>query len=426
MQIDPAHPYTLRARWVLPIEGQPIAGGAVTIRAGKIIAVESRPSRKVDADFPNAAILPGFVNAHTHLEFSDLAAPLGTPGMRFPDWIRLVVSRRRTRLASLSSVERSTQRLMAIEGGLRESLAASTTLLGEIASESWPWPCTPPAAACLAGVIFHESIGFKSEASAAELQSARRELEKPAPASSWSHGLSPHAPYTVHPELLREVIAISREQHIPLAMHLAESPEELELLAAQTGPFRELLEAFGAWQEAVLRRGGTPLDYLKLLAEADSALVIHGNYLSTEERQLLADHRGRLTLVYCPRTHAYFRHKPYPLADLLREGVSLALGTDSRASNPDLSMLAELKFALRTHPQVSPSEILRLGTLAGAEALRQGELTGSLVPGKRADLAIVAIDPAAPDPAEAILAEPSRVIAAIANGRSVWQEDVTH
>jgi cytosine/adenosine deaminase-related metal-dependent hydrolase len=327
--------------------------------------------------------------------------------MRFPDWIRLVVTRRRQLAAELTAEELADRWRAAIERGLAESLAAGTMLVGEIASQ--PWAGSLLSAKSLSGLIFQELIGLKREAAEGQRELAERELATPT-GDSWSRGLSPHAPYTVHPELLQQVATLSREQRFPLAMHLAESPEELELLASQTGPFRELLEQFGSWQEGVLRPDGRPLDYLQVLAEADSALVIHGNYLSPEERQFLAAHRDRLTLVYCPRTHAYFGHDPYPLTDLLRAGVAVAIGTDSRASNPDLSLLAELKFVARTHPQVDPGEVLRLGTLAGAQALRQADRTGSLVPGKRADLAIVAIDPTARDPYAAVLADESRVI----------------
>ena len=97
--------------------------------------------------------------------------------------------------------------------------------------------------------------------------------------------------------------------------------------------------------------------------------MIHGNYLDDDERAFLATHRDRMSLVYCPRTHAYFSHRPYPLAELLAGGVRVALGTDSRASNPDLDLLAEMRHIAKTHAAIDPHEILRLGTLAGATAL---------------------------------------------------------
>jgi len=202
-------------------------------------------------------------------------------------------------------------------------------------------------------------------------------------------GLSPHAPYTVWPELLRRLIKLSRERDMPVAMHLAESAEELELLASGSGPLQQLLEERGMWDAAAIPRGSRPMDYLRLLAEAPRTLVIHGNYLNDEERTFLAAHVDRMSLVYCPRTHAYFGHPPYPLAELQAAGVRVALGTDSRASNPDLDLLAEMRFVARTFPQIDPLEILHMGTLAGAEALGRADDVGSITSGKLANLVAI-------------------------------------
>jgi cytosine/adenosine deaminase-related metal-dependent hydrolase len=141
------------------------------------------------------------------------------------------------------------------------------------------------------------------------------------------------------------------------------------------------------------------LDYLRELTAAPRALAIHGNYLAADEIEFLAAHADRLAVVYCPRTHAWFGHTPYPLAHMLSAGVRVALGTDSRASNPDLSLLEEMRFVARHHPQLDPARVLELGTLAGALALgRDGDI-GTLEPGKLANLAMVplpeyeAVDP---------------------------------
>jgi len=118
-------------------------------------------------------------------------------------------------------------------------------------------------------------------------------------------------------------------------------------------------------------------------------LAIHGNYLDDEERGFLAAHADRMTLVYCPRTHGRFGHPQYPLAELLASGVRVALGTDSRASNPDLSALGEMRYVARHHPAISPEAILRMGTLAGAESLGRDIDCGSITPGKWANLTAV-------------------------------------
>jgi len=148
------------------------------------------------------------------------------------------------------------------------------------------------------------------------------------------------------------------------------------------------------------------MDYLRMLAEAPRALVIHGNFLDEEERAFIAAKKVRISLVYCPRTHAYFRHPPYPLAETLTAGVRVALGTDSRASNPDLNLLAEIRFVARNYPTINPQAILRMGTLSGAEALGREKQAGSITPGKLANLIAI------PLPAE-VRDKPADLLAAI-------------
>jgi cytosine/adenosine deaminase-related metal-dependent hydrolase len=137
--------------------------------------------------------------------------------------------------------------------------------------------------------------------------------------------------------------------------------------------------------------GRRPLAYLQRLAAAPKTLVIHGNYLGDEEIALLAARRDVFSVVYCPRTHAYFGHAPYPLPQLLAAGVNVALGTDSRASSPDLSLLAEMREAAARHSNVPPEAIVRMATLGGAAALDLADSHGSLAPGKRAEMIAVAL-----------------------------------
>lgn len=143
------------------------------------------------------------------------------------------------------------------------------------------------------------------------------------------------------------------------------------------------------WDSEVLVPGGQPLDYLKLLAQAPRALVVHGNYLCEEAFGFLAGHCAHMSLIHCPRTHAFFDHPPLDLYSLLDQGVCLALGTDSRASNPDLCILREMQHVARHHPKIRPDDILAMGTLASAEALGRATQIGSLTVGKQADLVAI-------------------------------------
>ena len=404
---------TLRARYVFPIAGPPLADATVTIAESRIAAIgPSNDRRSTDSgdvvDLGNAAILPGFVNAHTHLEFSDLAAPLGHRGMAFPDWIRAVVAHRRSRTDA--------DRRAATQLGLAESAHTGATATGEIATTGWPMDLFFGESVRVnqpATTVFLELLGLSAERTAANSTAAAEHLR-----IASSIGLSPHAPYTVRPELVRQAAAMSRSARVPLAMHLAESPEEMQLLRTGDGPMRDLLQEFGVWDPTAFPGGARPLDYLRMLADADRALVIHGTYLDDEEIAFLAISADRMAVVYCPRTHAYFPHAPYPLAKLLAAGVTVALGTDSRASNPDLSLFEDMRYAA-AHHSIATERLVALATLGGARALGRDQECGTLAPGKSADLVIVRVPNVEADPYELLVDPRSTVIATVRAGRPI-------
>ena len=356
----------LKVRYLFGVEQEPLENVTVAVRDGIAVNVEDAAH---DVDLGNVAIIPGLVNAHTHLEFSTLDDPLlGEDSTSFSDWIRAVLKWRSQRDADAPESHQ-----IAIAQGLAESHKHGTTLMGEIATQPF-WPEIYQATD-LNGVRFLELIGLSSDRIDDQVRQATEYLggagESP---PGWQAGLSPHAPYTVGWRLLNEVVQISRRLRAPVAMHLAETFDELQLLSAHSGPLVELLSERGVWDPSAIPRGVEPVAYLELLSQAHRALVIHGNYLQHPEWEFLAKHRERLTVVYCPRTFAYFGHRQYPLEEMLHHGVHVAVGTDSRASNPDLDLFAELKFIRQQHPDVDLETILRLGTKNGADALGFGAL----------------------------------------------------
>jgi cytosine/adenosine deaminase-related metal-dependent hydrolase len=371
--------YSLRARVVFPVDRPPIEHGVVTIDDGRIVAVGTEARAGEVRDLGEVALLPGLVNAHTHLEFSHLRRPLGEPAMPLVDWIRLVIEER---------ARGGTFRASAILQGFTESIRCGVTTVGEIMQGFAVGP-TDGAAEAMLLVLFLEVIGFSQARAESAYTAAVEQLNALSERVNASVGLSPHAPYSVSPSLFGRLIDLAAERGLLVATHLAESGEEREFLTTGTGPFQELLEERSMWDAGAIPRGSRPLDYLRMLAQVPRALVIHGNYLDDEERAFLATNADRMSLVYCPRTHAYFAHPPYPLAELLASGVRVALGTDSRASNPDLDLLAEMRFVAKTHAAIDPSAILRAGTLAGAEALGRADEVGSIAPGKLANLVAV-------------------------------------
>lgn len=397
-----------RAQWLVPVAGPPLADGLVAVRAGRIAALAGRRGHQAVrrgalaaldegplVDLGAVALLPGLVNPHTHLEFSHSAAPLGEPGLRFPAWIRQVIAARQTEPPAGDPIAR----------GLVESLTAGVVHVGDIdqvgsdptssrsdeVSERRPG-CTR----------FLELRGFSPARRAAALDAARAFLAAPlAPGQGERRGLSPHAPYSVHPETLSQSVTLARQYRRPMAMHLAESPEELELIAERRGAFRELLVDLGLWSAAEFLP--TMLDYLRVLGQAPRALVIHGNFLTEPELAYLAQERHKLSVVYCPRTHAYFGHPRHPLPGMLTAGVRVAVGTDSRASNPDLDLWAELRHVARDFPELRPRQVLALGSLEAARALGISREWGSLAPGRRADLVAFPLEERAGDPEAALL-----------------------
>jgi aminodeoxyfutalosine deaminase len=416
-------PFAWRARWIFPVEGPPLENATIEIADGLIVGLHDRRDPRA-VDLGNVAMIPGLVNAHTHLELSDVARPL-TPAEPFTDWLRAVIGHRRARPATpAAAAERMTR-------GHAESTDAGTLVVGDIIGPNWlelPASAFPPR-----GVAFLELIGLNPQRVAEEEGAAQRFLgservsttpedNQPAngrdvsptiaptrlSASPCVRGLSPHAPYSVHPDLIRAAVDLADERRVPLAIHLAETTAELQLLRDGTGEFRTFLEELGVWNPAAFADSRRPLDFLEALAPLDRALVIHGNYLADDELQFLSRHPN-ISVVYCPRTHAYFGHAPHPWRDMLSRGINVSLGTDSRASNPDLSLWNEMRFLHRRFSEVSGALLLKMGTLNGARSLGCDAHTGSLTAGKRADLAAVPLPAAASaDPYELLFASPGR------------------
>jgi cytosine/adenosine deaminase-related metal-dependent hydrolase len=388
----------------VPIDQPPIEGGIVTIAGGRVVAVGKSEAGASPRDLGDVALLPGLINAHTHLEFGLLERPLGQAGMAFPDWIGRVVQHRREQNKALFVETDGFQRFRrrAATAGLAELRSSAVAAVGDVETPGWPRECFP--ASGLNATIFLELLGLEPDKQDGLLSMAHSfVLDLQDATGGVRPGLSPHAPYTASPRLVESVCQLSASERFPVAMHLAESREELELLATHEGRMVEVLESLGAWHPEAIPTGLRPRDYLQWLATAHRALVIHGNYLALDEIEYLGEHHERMSVVYCPRTHAYFRHELYPLEAMLVAGVRMAVGTDSRASSPDLRLMEELRQIGQRHPGVAPEAILQMGTLAGAEALGIAHEYGSITPGKRARLAVVTLPSNADDPLAAIL-----------------------
>jgi cytosine/adenosine deaminase-related metal-dependent hydrolase len=402
---------TLRARHVLPMATDPIENGWVRIDQGRIAGVGSRPPTGPVIDLGDALILPGLVNAHTHLEFSDLDTPVPVDG-GLPAWIERVVAIRRSRGPTLAETPRLAT---AVASGLRESAAAGVTAVGDIVT------AVPPQAVGPGPRVraFREALGLSAAAMADAAAAVSRDLG-PMSAAGGSAGISPHAPYTVGLPLGRMLIGEACRRRLPVAMHLAESRDEVELLATGAGRFRQLLERLGAWLPEAPPRLLPPAAWISLLSQVPRGIVVHGTYLPDDPLALarLARHRDRLCVAVCPRTTLALSGGPPPVAAFRAAGVRVAIGTDSRASNPDLSILAECR-ALVDLGLVSPAEALSMATLHGSWALALEHRCGSIACGRPADLAVLRPAGRCRDPFAAAIDPATEVIATLRGGRVI-------
>lgn len=378
------------ARWVCPVTTPVIEDGAVLVRDGLIESVGAVDQLDLTGteivELGTGALIPGLINAHTHLEFSGRKDPIGEAGIEFTQWIRQLMSAR----GQTDVIEKR----RAIRQGMREAFATGTWWVGEIATDPVSlddyqppagkgWPYT---------TVFLELLGRSEQKRSANRTTLNSFFAASLPTMSQT-AISPHAPYSVAPALLDELCRMAEIQHCSLAMHLAETKQELELLDQLTGPFVDMLREFNVWDPATFQPRQSITEILERLASCPRSLVIHGNYLNENQLDLIASHRDRMSVVFCPRTHTFFQHDDYPLKAMLTRNINVAIGTDSRASNPDLSLYAELQEVANRFPELDWQDILKLGTINGARALTiQPDLmlpTGTLQVGVRAALSLI-------------------------------------
>ncbi len=394
-----------RARWLFTGSAEFIENGIVTVDDETIVDVTY--SGHADVELGDFLLLPALINAHTHLEFSALTHAL-EPRDQFANWIKSVIHWRRS----------NTQ--IAVDGiplGLNESLNSGVASLGEIATSDWRSMLTSNSLKSMPQVvIFREYLGLSEEHVARQLDDAQAFLKSRSLCKLVQPALNPHAPYSVHPALFEALCQLAEEQCVPVAMHLAESPAELELLSTGTGSLVDFFKSLGVWKENLIPLKTRPLDYLKRLARLPRVLIIHGNYLDEEEIAFIARY-PQMSVIYCPRTHAAMQSHPHPWLAMQAAGINIALGTDSRASNPDLSIWKELQFLHQTFPEIAGTQLLSLATSHAAQALGLDHV-GKLEAGKQADLCIVRPDycSASSDPDAMFLSEGACVTSLMQRG----------
>jgi len=370
-----------RASWVVPIDRPPIRNGAVHIKGGRIVAVGPADTihGKPIIDEGDAALMPGLINAHTHLELSWMRDRV-PPAPKFTDWVKALFAIRGRPDGQLSA-----EQTVAVEHAIDEAQQCGTVAVGDISNSMMSAKAIQQSG--LLGVVFHELLGFKERDGA--LLNATQELRASSGGTHVAVSLAPHAPYSTSLELFKAIRTAVNENDLPImSVHLGESAEEVEFLEKGTGPWRSMLQVIGAWRDDWEVPGCDPVSYLDRHGIIDEkTLVVHGVQFSDRALARLAEIGA--TLVTCPRSNQWVGVGYPPIDRFYQSGVKVAVGTDSLASVEDLNVFSELKTMRWLAPNVPAAKILESATLTGARALGLDNELGSLTPGKRA--AIIAV-----------------------------------
>jgi 5-methylthioadenosine/S-adenosylhomocysteine deaminase len=392
----------LAARWLIPVGGAPIEHGALLIGPdGRVQGVGPdsnvpRPPDIVAEDFGDAVILPGLINTHTHLELTGFEGQVRE--REFPAWIR--------QLRELKATRGPAEYVDAARRGLAECYAGGVTTIADTGDS---------------GAAYQEVFGPHPAQAVESLAGLR---DRVTCLRDWSGdrvsiGVSPHAPYTVSGQLFRAVADWSRAESLPLAVHVAESPAETELLANGSGPFARAWEARGI---PLPRPSG--LSPVGWLAEhgvlTERTLCIHAVQLGRGDIDRLAD--SGAAVAHCPLSNQAHQHGAAPLEAMLQAGIRVGIGTDSEVSVGRLNLLAEARAA-RSLARLTADAVIELCTLGGARALGLESETGSLRVGRWGDCVVMRVKNGEQgSPAELVLASsPADVLLTCLGGRDVYR-----
>jgi cytosine/adenosine deaminase-related metal-dependent hydrolase len=406
----------LRAKIVLPVTAPPIADGAVFIDGHKIRSVtpwkELRPHlREKTIDLGDVILLPGLVNPHCHLDYTDMAGELSPPKL-FTDWIASITAAKAA--WSYSDYARSWLR------GAHQLLKSGTTTVGD--TECMPdllpevWDATP-----LRIFSFLEMTGIRSRRPPKEILHEAVETLATLRHPRHRAALSPHAPYSTLPELLRLTARLAQKRKWRVSIHVAESAQEFDMFQHAQGEMHDWLKRNGRDNSDCGH--GSPVAHLarnRLLGE--NVLAIHVNFLARGDATLLA--KNRTHVIHCPRSHDYFKHPKFERERLANAGVNLCLATDSLATvrkngkpKPELDMFAEMRALANQDASISPEEILRMATVNGARALGLAGKIGEISADASADLIAIPFSGKPTRLNEAVLAHVGNVTASLIEGR---------
>lgn len=422
------------APWVLPISSSPIADGAVAVDEARIVSVG--PATVLREEFPesairrfdSSAILPGLVNAHSHLELTAMRGFLEKEESNFFAWLRKL---------TVARLERLTEDDLYVSAawGACEAARAGVTCLAD-ASDSAVSSVRALRDTGLRGIVFQESFGPDPRLVQENFEKLRgkvarlRELETPLVAC----GVSPHAPYTVCGPQLELISRFATDERLPLMMHAAETEMEVAFLRDGCGPFADGLRNRGIeWQSP----GVSTIQYLNNHGVLEARpLLAHCIQVNDTDIDMINDSGTRVA--HCPKSNAKLGHGVAPFRKLLSKGIAVGLGSDSVASNNTCDLFEEARFALLMarafdreevgRAPISALQVLQTATAGGARALGLQNQIGELREGWQADFAVVSLNGTHQQPTydvveTLILASSGRdVILTVVAGREVYSE----
>ena len=379
-----------RAAWVLPIATPPVRDGWVLVDGGRIqgsgarqdpTGIQSPDSVEV-IDLGNAAVLPGLVNAHTHLELSWMRHQV-PPSHSMAAWASDLMALRRCSIGDPPGP---------IVDAVRDVRAAGTALVGDVTNTLSAYDVLADSE--LGAAIFRELLGFNVADPDQVVADAQAGLDALMPLSWLRPSIVPHATYSVSPALFRAIGRATGDR--AMSVHVGESDEEVQFLRDGTGAWRDLLGELGVWTDNWQPPGCGPIEYLDRLGLVNRRLLaVHGTRLDEGELARLA--AAGATLVTCPRSNRWTGAGTPPIDRFYASGVRVAIGTDSLASVEDLNLFAEMAAVRRLAPRLPASRVIRSATIDGADALGFAEDYGSIAPGRRADLIAVRVPQAVED-----------------------------